>query len=188
MKTPDDTTIQQYLKAVERETSGLPPVRRQELLADLAEHIDVALAERPRNLDTILCELGDPRTIAATALNETGTAPHRTRPGPATVVLLQVAFILALVLPSPAHELVGAALRITGLVLLWRSWWWTTRHKAVGTLAVHLVPYGLIKLIQATLPWTSTAMLVTNTVIALLYLGGCTWLWHTRHRTDLVMR
>lgn len=182
MKTPDDTTIQQYLKAVERETSALPPACRQELLADLAEQIDAALAERPGDLNTILRDLGDPRTIAATAVNETETAPRRARPGPAPVVFLQVAFILALVLPSPAHELVGATLRITGLVLLWRSWWWTTRHKAVGTLAIHLVPYSLIKLSLATSPWTSTAMPLTNALLALLYLGGCAWLWRTRHR------
>ncbi len=193
MKTPDDTTIQQYLKAVERETSGLPPVRRQEPLADLAEHIDVALAERPLEVpphDPVRTRRPPHHRRHRAQRDGHGPPPHaawtghsgapagRLHPGPGPGPAE----------PSPragrrrpAHHRTCAAVPA---VLVGGM----TRHKAVGTLAVHLVPYGLIKLIQATLPWTSTAMLVTNTVIALLYLGGCAWLWHTRHRTDLVMR
>lgn len=72
MKTSADP-VRDYLCAVEREGSALPADRRQELLADLAEHIEVARAERPdAAIGKILAELGDPRTIAATALAEAG--------------------------------------------------------------------------------------------------------------------
>lgn len=68
--------VRDYLAAVEREASALPAERRQELVADLAEHIEIALAERPGGSDReILRELGDPRTIAATALQESGFGP-----------------------------------------------------------------------------------------------------------------
>lgn len=75
MKTPADP-VRDYLSAVEREASALPPDRRQELVADLAEHVEVTRAERPgATLGEILAELGDPRTIAATALAEAGSRP-----------------------------------------------------------------------------------------------------------------
>ncbi|MGQ4427819.1 hypothetical protein ACN6LL_002927, partial [Streptomyces violaceoruber] len=80
MKTPTAPTtpadpVRDYLAAVEREASALPADRRQELLADLAEHIDVTRAERPDvATGEILAGLGDPRTIAATALAEAGSS------------------------------------------------------------------------------------------------------------------
>ncbi|MFD3850818.1 hypothetical protein ACFWVB_33785 [Streptomyces microflavus] len=51
---------------MERESTALPPAARQELLADLSEHIEVARAERPGDVRAILHEVGDPRTIAHT--------------------------------------------------------------------------------------------------------------------------
>ncbi|CAB65588.1 MULTISPECIES: HAAS signaling domain-containing protein [Streptomyces] len=66
MKTPTAPTtpadpVRDYLAAVEREASALPADRRQELLADLAEHIDVTRAERPDvATGEILAGLGTP--------------------------------------------------------------------------------------------------------------------------------
>ncbi|MER0443688.1 hypothetical protein ABR738_03740 [Streptomyces sp. Edi4] len=75
MKTSADA-VRDYLHAVERESSALPAERRQELLADLAEHIEVTRAERPdAAIGDILAALGDPRAIAATALAEAGSGP-----------------------------------------------------------------------------------------------------------------
>ncbi|MFE1892793.1 HAAS signaling domain-containing protein, partial [Streptomyces microflavus] len=58
--------VREYLATVERESTALPPAARQELLADLSEHIEVARAERPGDVRAILHEVGDPRTIAHT--------------------------------------------------------------------------------------------------------------------------
>ncbi|WP_432090516.1 HAAS signaling domain-containing protein [Streptomyces sp. NRRL F-5630] len=71
MKT-DDTLVRDYLAAVARESALLPPDARQELMADLGEHIEVALAQRPGGVREILAEMGDPRAIAATAMQELG--------------------------------------------------------------------------------------------------------------------
>ncbi|WP_043254967.1 HAAS signaling domain-containing protein [Streptomyces sp. Tu6071] len=71
MKT-DDTLVRDYLAAVARESALLPPDVRQELMADLGEHIEVALAQRPGGVREILAEMGDPRAIAATAMQELG--------------------------------------------------------------------------------------------------------------------
>ncbi|WP_433340876.1 HAAS signaling domain-containing protein [Streptomyces sp. CA-253872] len=73
MKT-DDTLVRDYLAAVARESALLPASARQELIADLGEHIEVALAQRPGSVREILAEVGDPRTIAATAMQELGGA------------------------------------------------------------------------------------------------------------------
>lgn len=60
MKTSADP-VRDYLSAVGREATALPADRRQELLADLAEHIEVTRAERPdAAIGQILAELGDP--------------------------------------------------------------------------------------------------------------------------------
>ncbi|MCZ0975297.1 hypothetical protein O1L55_36605, partial [Streptomyces albulus] len=74
MKADTHPEIRRYLAAVDRAASALPGGRRRELVADLGEHIDVALAERPGQLAQILTELGDPEEIAATALREEGAA------------------------------------------------------------------------------------------------------------------
>lgn len=73
--------VRNYLSAVERESSALPADRRQELLADLAERIEVTRTERPdAAIGGILTELGDPRTIAARRWPRRGTGrPARRR-------------------------------------------------------------------------------------------------------------
>ncbi|MEU9361572.1 hypothetical protein AB0D35_26150 [Streptomyces sp. NPDC048301] len=102
MNLSTSPSVQHFLAAVEREASALPADRRQELLADLSEHIDVALSERPGQEQAILAELGDPRTIATSAL-EPGHGPGipRTlragRPGAVTAlrVLLWILLVVA---------------------------------------------------------------------------------------------
>ncbi|MFF7743031.1 HAAS signaling domain-containing protein [Streptomyces sp. NPDC007960] len=60
------------------------------MLADISEHIDVALAERPGDLDRILAELGDPQDIATTAVREDAESsdPDQRRGNPRTVLAL----------------------------------------------------------------------------------------------------
>jgi hypothetical protein len=102
MSLKTSQAAQSFLTAVEREASALPAERRQELLADLVEHIEVALFERPGQEHAILAELGDPRTIAATALESSPTAPqppHTKRPGTVTALrsLLCIQCVIVLV-------------------------------------------------------------------------------------------
>ncbi|MEU4011375.1 DUF1700 domain-containing protein [Streptomyces pseudogriseolus] len=102
MSLKTSQAVQSFLSAVEREASALPAEGRQELLADLAEHIEVALFERPGQEQAILAELGDPRTIAATALESGPNAaqpPHTKRPGTVTALrsLLCIQCVIVLI-------------------------------------------------------------------------------------------
>ncbi|MGW1934768.1 HAAS signaling domain-containing protein, partial [Streptomyces sp. NPDC001919] len=76
--TDQHPLVAAYLDAVARETAELPAERRAELLADLREHIEVSGAEGEEQLRAVLAGLGEPRTVAASALAE--EAPARRAP------------------------------------------------------------------------------------------------------------
>ncbi|GGN93199.1 hypothetical protein GCM10010112_81160 [Actinoplanes lobatus] len=73
--TQTDQLVTDYLARVERAAAGLPAGRREELLADLREHIDIARAESgaetEADIRTILDRLGDPESIVAAADTQT---------------------------------------------------------------------------------------------------------------------
>ncbi|MGY5129344.1 HAAS signaling domain-containing protein [Streptomyces nigrescens] len=150
MTITEHPLVEKYLAAVARETAGLSPERRNELLADLEEHIAVALAKESASGDdeirTLLAHLGDPRTIAATALGEEPPAPPAPQsPGLAVVravvralavlMLLGVASILVL----SAFPVLGGIPLVGGLWCLWAGPQWCKRDKVIGTAAA-LVP------------------------------------------------
>ena len=66
-----DLLVEEYLAAVARAGPDLPPHRRDDLLADLREHIASARAdltpETEAGMRTILARLGDPASIVAEA-------------------------------------------------------------------------------------------------------------------------
>jgi uncharacterized membrane protein len=180
VKAAERTEIQDYLAAVERETSTLPADRRQELVADLAEHIEVALAERPGAVRDVLRDLGDPRLVAATALDESGqTGPTVERrrgrvPASVPVVLLALCQVFAWAIP-----VLGLALRVAGLILLWTSRHWTAGQKIVGTLLAVVLPVTLVAL-QGQLTHATTAVALWNVLLIVLSLGTAGWLWRAR--------
>ncbi|WP_406065648.1 hypothetical protein OG462_39865 [Streptomyces sp. NBC_01077] len=139
--TDQHPLVAAYLDAVARETAELPAERRAELLADLREHIEVSGAEGDDQLRAVLAGLGEPRTVAASALAEEAPAgsasPAPAAPGRTwlTAVLLAVSGLLIL-FSSP----LGAVAMIVGLVLLWTAPQWTTRHKVIGTTTAVAVP------------------------------------------------
>ena len=71
MTDQHDRMVGEYLDAVRRATVDLPPDRRDDLLADLSEHIATARAELDPETEAgvrdILERLGDPASIAAEA-------------------------------------------------------------------------------------------------------------------------
>ncbi|MCX4548782.1 hypothetical protein OG709_22190 [Streptomyces sp. NBC_01267] len=194
MKT-DDTLVRDYLAAVERESGALPPAARQELVADLGEHIEVALAERPGSIREILQEVGDPRTIAATALQELGHTPDararkpRRRRSPAwlPITLLLVSDVLPYAAPSAnVLSLISVAFMIAALVMVCRAGHWTAAQKWIGlTLTVilpvvlHVVWYAVFIAPDDSHPsgafrWTVVAFVFVLTLV------GCGWLWRTK--------
>ncbi|MGN5635274.1 HAAS signaling domain-containing protein [Streptomyces sp. AC154] len=147
MKT-DETLVRDYLAAVERETSTLPPAARQELIADLGEHIEVALAERPGSTREILDEVGDPRAIAATAFQELGgdagaklRKPGRRRsPVWLPLVLLLVSTVLPYLARSAVLNWIAIAGLVGGVVIIFRARYWTVTEKWTGVALAFIVP------------------------------------------------
>ncbi|MFE4870415.1 HAAS signaling domain-containing protein [Streptomyces sp. NPDC056682] len=197
MKTSADLALD-YLSAVEREASTLPADRRQELLADLAEHIEVTRAERPdAPIGKILAELGDPRTIAATALAEAGNtvagAPAPSGLGaPARrgkvhplvpLLMLTLPFLFAAVFPDvPGVRLCSTLFRVIGAVLLCTSVHWAPVQKTTGVLLTAVLPTVAISIWM----WSTTApagdapALLANLATLVLLAGTATWLWRAR--------
>ncbi|MFD8827411.1 hypothetical protein ACFV1C_34315 [Streptomyces sp. NPDC059605] len=194
MKTSADP-VRDYLSAVEREASALPADRRQELLADLAEHIEVTRAERPgAELGEILTELGDPRAIAATALAEAGAAatgapaPGNAAPAPRRgkvhplVPLLMIVLSLPFVMifseqPGP---LFGGLFRIVGAVLLCTSVHWTAVQKTTGVLLTAVLPSVVIATWNLSSDASGGPVLLPNLVMLALMSGAAVWLWKVR--------
>lgn len=144
MTITDHPLVKKYPAAVARESAGLSPERRNELLADLEEHIAVALAEESASGDdeirAVLARLGDPRTIAATALGDEPPAPPAPQASwlswarPLAVLVLLVLFGPWTVFAPPLGvPLIGA------LWLLWTGPQWCNRDKVIGTVTA-LVP------------------------------------------------
>ncbi|MFE3074143.1 HAAS signaling domain-containing protein [Streptomyces sp. NPDC059247] len=200
MKTSADP-VRAYLSAVERETSTLPADRRQELLADLAEHIEVSRAERPdAPVGEVLAGLGDPRTIAATALAEAGDgaawAPAAPAPGPVgaparrgrvhplvPLVMLALALPFAVVFTNDnGGSLVGGLLRITGAVLLCTSVHWTAVQKITGVLVSAVLPIVAVGFWNLAAGSTGSGEpdLLANLLLSVLLVGPSVWLWRVR--------
>lgn len=79
-----DRMVTDYLARLEREVADLPAPRRQELLADITEHIRDARAEldpeTPEDVSAILTNLGDPAVVGEAAGAELGL-PQSGLPG-----------------------------------------------------------------------------------------------------------
>ncbi|MFE2042636.1 hypothetical protein ACFXAZ_17250 [Streptomyces sp. NPDC059477] len=198
MKTSADP-VRDYLSTVEREAAALPADRRQELLADLAEHIEVTRAERPGAvIGEVLAELGDPRTIVATALAEAGpgeggesgggrggagAAGRRGKVHPLVpLLMLTLPFLLAAVLPDVgAAQFFSTVFRVVGAVLLCTSVHWVAVQKTTGVLLAAVLPTVAISIwVSSDAPLGTTAAHLANLVTLVLLGGTAAWLWRVR--------
>ena len=121
-----DQLVDDYLRRLEAAASHLPRQRRKELVGEIEEHVDAALAESGDDeaaVRNVLERLGSPDEIAAAA----GVAPERGQLEKAALFVLSVSFIL----PGIGY-LIGA-----GLVLASKAW--DGRHKTIGLLIPPLV-------------------------------------------------
>ncbi|MGW5634359.1 DUF1700 domain-containing protein [Streptomyces sp. NPDC003832] len=183
--TTTDPRIRRYLTAVERAASALPAAHRRELMADLSEHIDVALAERPGELDEILAELGDPRDIAATAVREDAyyDDPEQRRGNPRTVVaLLAASSLMGLLGVAPHAEVLNFPILVVtalGFAALAMSAWWTTARKWTA-VAWFILPNLFLRVIDQAFELGHPAEFVASCVSVTVRAGVLVWLW--RHR------
>ncbi|MFC7929354.1 HAAS signaling domain-containing protein [Streptomyces cinereoruber] len=140
--------VTDYLATVEREASFLPAERREELLADLREHLDVAVGEErdPETVRAALDRLGSPAAIVAAARAEEPEAAAGPRPGGGskgrtthTAVILGLTGVAGYVDPF-----LGLLVLILGLGLLWSSDVWTRSTKLLATALVVLAPLAFV--------------------------------------------
>jgi HAAS domain-containing protein len=173
-----------YLEAVAREAATLAPDRRNELIADLTEHIEVAFAERPARTEAevkaVLDRLGDPRTIVATAREgETAAPPVSKWQSLGPLILLPVAGLLVGV-----SSVLGFFVMIAGVVLLWAAPHRSRRDKIIGTAAALLVAIGavLVALTTETTGWLDPELLTTMATITLVPAAASVYLFRSGRR------
>ncbi|MER7582616.1 hypothetical protein [Kitasatospora sp. NPDC097691] len=167
--------VRAHLDAVERFIAPLPAERRRELLADLREHVEVALAESDAAdegaIRHVLEQLGSPRRIADAALAEDGRAlpePETSRRTTTTLVLAVLAMPLLLVpVLGPGLALVSA---VVAAVRVAKSPQWTGREKKQATLLL-LSPIVLTPL--AAVAVASSAGLTPAGVLGACAIGFC---------------
>ncbi|HEY8177360.1 MAG TPA: hypothetical protein VIH19_02080 [Candidatus Limnocylindria bacterium] len=134
-----DALVSEYMGRLEAAAQPLPADRREELIAEVNDHIEAALAEAGSRDEVtarnVLERLGVPEEIVAA---ETGGGGDPASPPPATERRprwgpAEVAAILLLTVGAIFLPVVGP---LIGLVLVWMSGEWTTRQKWVATSIV----------------------------------------------------
>lgn len=131
----DNVLVTRYLAELERAAVSLPPGRREELVDQIRDHLDAALAEAETapgdaGLRVVLDRLGAPDEIVRAEIGELSPTPPKvsTRRELAAAVLMTLGSFVVPVI----GWLVGAA-------LLWTSSLLRLREKILATL---LVPGG----------------------------------------------
>lgn len=124
--------VGEYLRRLQRSLGDLPAQRRDEILAEIEEHIASDLAEFPEpteaDVRNVLERVGDPSVIAAEARERFEIKPaKRSWTDLAAIILLLIG----------GFTIIGWFI---GVVLLWISDAWNARDKVIGTL---VVPGGL---------------------------------------------
>ncbi|MET9655598.1 hypothetical protein [Streptomyces sp. NPDC006510] len=152
--------------------------------------------ERPGSSRDVLRELGDPRTIAATALQEPGFAPGLAPgafAGAAKAPACRSPVWLVVLLPVLAlglgyhWVLFGFALKVAGAVVLFRSRYWTSSRKWTGFAPTALAP-SLMNVAWFLFSYPNdppqSAYWTAIVATAVVTLAGAGWLWRVRSGTD----
>jgi len=135
MKPTTERLVDDYLKQLDSELAGLPPLRRREIVEEISGHITEARAASPSQdeaeVRTLLDRLGDPAEIAGEARERFEVQPRKSR-------ALEIATLILLLVGGVVLPVIGW---LIGVVLLWVSDAWNRRDKLIGTL---VVPGGLL--------------------------------------------
>jgi uncharacterized membrane protein len=149
-----EVLVRDYLARLEAAASALSSDRRGELVVEVREHIESALAEAGRRDEVttrnVLERLGAPEEIVAAETEGSGGGgaaalipdERRSPWGPIEVLAILLLTAGAIFLP-----VVGP---IIGLALVWLSRAWTTRQKAIATIIaitlMVILPLGLLSM------------------------------------------
>jgi hypothetical protein len=147
-RTTIDRLVSDYLDTVRAATQDLPAGERDELVANIAEHIATSMEEldEPNEaaVRTILEKLGDPAVIAAEARKQSNPAARDSAPKPGW---LEWGGVAMLGIGSYLLPVIGT---VAGLVMISLSRWWSTRQKVLaavlslaGAVVIPLVGFGV---------------------------------------------
>lgn len=172
-----ETLVQEYLERLARAADRLPPDRRAELVEEIREHIDSAVAAgeagSEAELRDLLDRLGDPEEIVAAAADDDPSNPlppappgRYRRPG----IGLEIAAVALMTLGSLIIGLGWAA----GAILLWTSRRWTTGEKLLGTLVVPGGPFLALVLASFGGQTCSSAQTVNEAGVETVIEAQCT--------------
>jgi hypothetical protein len=130
--TKSDELRTAYVADLRRAARGLPKARREELVAEIAEHLREALPVGADEAETrnALDRLGEPGQIVAEEYRRLDLTP--VQGGPVEWIAVGMLLLGGLVIPVLGW--------VIGAVMLWTSRVWTRREKLVGTL---IFPGGL---------------------------------------------
>ena len=127
-----DQLVRQYLARLDLALQGVGAYRRDEILADVREHIQAGRSELDPDdaisVRALLAQVGEPEAIAA----EAGVTPPGSRRWDAWAPWL--------IIFGPVASGLGW---LAGVLILWQSPTWTTRDKLIATV---LPPIGLAAL------------------------------------------
>ena len=125
--TGTDRLVDDYMRRLKTAAHGLPRGRRRELIEEIQEHLDVALAEAAPGdevaVRNVLERLGPPEEIVRAAV-EPSSAPRRSG-------WLEIAALVLLIVPGVGW--------FAGMALVALSRVWAAREKIVG-IALAVVP------------------------------------------------
>ena len=149
MTSLENPLVEAYLQEVADALRAAEPERRNDILEQIADHIVAATEglepDDEAGLRAVLDRLGPASEIAAAAdlpphgMPAPSASPFGVPSAAARPTGTSEKWALAALLLSPALCLVGW---VVGVVLLWTSRIWTTRHKVVGTIAT--LPFALM--------------------------------------------
>ena len=127
-----DELVQRYLAQLDAALQGVDASRREEILAEVHEHIEQGRDELdtddPACVRTLLARVGDPAAIAA----EAGAPPPDSRRWDAWAPWL--------IIFGPVASGLGW---VAGILILWTSPTWSQRDKLIATV---VSPVGLVAL------------------------------------------
>ena len=139
-----DVLVRDYLGRLEAAAGLLAVERRAELVAEVREHIETALAEVGRRdemtVRNVLERLGPPEEIVAAEGEPVAGAPSPAAAQPPGAIAARPPWgaveILALLLLTVGAVLLPFVGPLAGLALVWASPRWTRRQKLVVTAIV----------------------------------------------------
>jgi hypothetical protein len=153
-----DAIVRDYLGRLEAAAWPLAADRRVELAGEVRQHIETALAEAGRRdevtVRNVLDRLGAPEEIVAAELESPGAEarswPPRAAGSPSRSAAFGGVEIAALLLLTVGAVLLPFIGPLIGLVFVWLSTQWETRHKVIATgIVVVLVVMPVLGVLSA---------------------------------------